>query len=141
VKATVWSIKFRDARGHQVKERLGPEPQWNQQRAERELGKRLAKVETERWAKPTRETFATFAERFERDYLPTRLKPSTAADYKTILANHLVPAFGTFDLAAIDPSDVDAFIAAQSATYSGKTIGNQLGLLVQGCCSLAADRN
>jgi hypothetical protein len=59
-RAVVWSVKFRDASGRQVWERLGAEPRWNRQRAERELEKRLDRVERERWAKPSGETFAAF---------------------------------------------------------------------------------
>jgi hypothetical protein len=40
-RAGVWSGEFRDASGQQVWERLGAEPRWNRQRAERELEKRL----------------------------------------------------------------------------------------------------
>ena len=51
---------------------LGREPEWNEQRAERELGKRLQAVERDGWRKPERVSFAAFADRFEADYLPGR---------------------------------------------------------------------
>lgn len=41
----MWRIKYRDAGGTHVEETLGPEPIWNEKRAERELGKRLDAVE------------------------------------------------------------------------------------------------
>jgi integrase len=126
----VWSLKFIDAAGDQVWERLGPEPAWSRQKAERELGKRLQAVEHERWRKPARTTFGAFAERFERDYLPGRnLKPSTHADYLSILNGRLIPFFGDLELGAIEPSDVDAYVASVSRELAPKTVKNHLGLL------------
>jgi hypothetical protein len=83
----VWRIKYRDAAGRQVQETLGPEPAWTERRAQRELGKRLAAVE-EGFRKPDRVTFADFADRFVRDYLPGRnLKPTTTENYGYISAD------------------------------------------------------
>jgi integrase len=125
-----WSIKFRDAEDRQVWETLGHEPEWNEARAQRELGKRLQGVERERWRKPERVNFAAFAERFERDYLPGRnLKPSTIVDYRLTIRRHLRPFFGHLDLAAIEPADVDAYIAEKTTTLAPKTISNHLSLL------------
>ena len=75
-----------------MKERLGREADgWTAKRAERELGKRLDAVERERWRKPDGTTFAAFAERFERDYLPSgNLKRSTLIAYGVDLRVYLV---------------------------------------------------
>ncbi len=73
-----FSIKWRDHAGHQCWERLGRSPQWNETRAQRELGKRIDQVEREQWRKPGRLVFTEFAERFTTGYLPGRnLKPSS----------------------------------------------------------------
>jgi hypothetical protein len=45
-RTTSWRIKYRDATGRQIQETPGCEPASNRARAERELGKRLAAVET-----------------------------------------------------------------------------------------------
>jgi integrase len=125
-----WALKFRDADGRQVWETLGYEPEWNEQKAERELGKRLEAVERGRWRKPRRETFATFAEAFKSKYLPARnLKPSTHDDYVSIIDTRLVPFFGDLELAKIDPVDIDAYAAEAMRSLSPKTIKNHLGLL------------
>jgi integrase len=126
-----WGIKYRDASGRQVWETLGREPEWNEARAQRELGKRLQAVELHRWRKPERVTFGAFAGRYEAEYLPGRnLKPSTVSDYGSIIRGHLVPYFGHLTLAALEPADVDGYIAAQAAAgLSPKTIRNHLGLL------------
>jgi integrase len=129
-RAATWAIKFRDAEGRQVWETLGSEPEWNETRAQRELGKRLQAVERERWRKPQRVTFADFAARFERDYLPGRnLKPSTQIDYRLTIRRHLRPFFGHLDLSSIEPADVDAYIADKTASLAPKTISNHLSLL------------
>jgi integrase len=123
-------MKFRDADGRQVWVTLGREPEWTEARAQRELGKRLQAVERERWRKPERVTFAAFAERFERDYLPGRnLKLSTQVDYRLTIGRHLRPFFGHLDLTAIEPVDVDAYVAEKTASLAPKTIANHLSLL------------
>ena len=111
-------------------ETLGREPEWNEAKAQRELGKRLQAVERDRWRKPERVTFSAFADRFEADYLPGRnLKPSTLIDYRLTLRVHLRPFLGHLELAAIEPADLDAYIASKTGKLSPKTISNHLGLL------------
>jgi integrase len=129
-RGVTWAIKFRDAEGRQVWETLGREPEWNEPRAQRELGKRLQAVQRERWRKPERMTFASFADRFERDYLPGRnLKHSTQVDYRLTIRRHLRPFFGHLELSAVEPVDVDAYVAEKIACLAPKTISNHLSLL------------
>jgi Phage integrase, N-terminal SAM-like domain len=100
-RGVAWAIKYRDSSGRQLWETLGREPAWNEAKAQRELGVRLAAVERERYRKPQRVTFAEFAERWEREYLPGRnLKPSTESDYLSILRGRLLPYFGAYELAS-----------------------------------------
>src|SRR5262245_60473254 len=90
----VWRIRYRDAAGKQVQETLGPEPPWTEQKAQRELGQRLAAVD-EGFRKPTRRTYAEFAVRYVQEYLPGRgLKQSTLENYDYMLEKHLLPFFG-----------------------------------------------
>jgi hypothetical protein len=94
-RGTTFAIKWRDHDGRQCWETLGREPEWNEANAQRELGKRLEQVEREQWRKPGGVTFAAFADRFTSNYLPGRnLKPSTDADYRSIITGRLVPFFG-----------------------------------------------
>src|SRR4051812_33421006 len=112
----VWRIKYRDAAGRQVQETLGPEPPWTERKAQRELGKRLAAVD-EGFRKPDRVTFANFAERFVRDYLPGRnLKPTTTENYRYILDRHVLPFFGDLVLAELEarPELIDGYIALKA---------------------------
>jgi integrase len=129
-RGTAWAIRWLDAAGETCHETLGREPQWNRQRAERELGKRLDLVERERWRKPAKLTFEAFTKRFRADYLPGRnLKPSTFSDYGSIIDAHLVPHFGTRALASIEPADVDGYIGVKTGALTPKTISNHLQLL------------
>jgi len=100
--------------------------------AQRELGKRLAAVD-QGFRKPDHVTFADFADRFVRDYLPARkLKPSTTENYRYMLDGHLLPFFGDRDLAELEaqPELIDAYIAAKAQSgFSTKTIQNHLLLL------------
>lgn len=125
-------VKYRDAAGRQVMETLGREPEWSRERAERELGKRLDRVEKGH-RRPRRLTFAAFADTFETEYLPGRnLKRSTLVDYGSTLRCHLLPFFDGMELAAIGPREIDAYITAktnQRKPLSPKTVGNHLRLL------------
>ena len=67
--STSWSIKWVDAAGKQCWETLGREPMWSETKAQRELGKRLQAVERDRWRKPERITFDSFADRYLADFL------------------------------------------------------------------------
>jgi site-specific recombinase XerD len=66
-----------------------------------------------------------------RRVLPGRsLKPTTLADYKSILHGHLTPFFDQQKPASIEAEHVDGYIAAETAEgLSPKSISNQLGLL------------
>jgi integrase len=131
-RAVVWRIKYRDATGRDVMETLGREPPWNRQRAERELGKRLAAVE-EGYRKPDRLTFAAFSQRFLEEYLPGRnLKPTTLENYRYILNGHLLPHFKRRQLTELEaqPELIDAYISLKASQHlSPKTIHNHLVLL------------
>jgi integrase len=130
-RGATWNIKFPDAAGEQVWERLGREADgWTEKRARRELGKRLAAVDAG-FRKPGKLTFADFAERFRSEYLPGRnLKRSTLVAYDVDLDRHLIPAFGRQALASIDAESIDGYIGAKTAAgLSPKTISNTLTTL------------
>ena len=138
-RGATFSVKFADTNGRQVWERLGREADgWTHTKAERELGKRLDRVERERWRKPDHVTFEVFARRFVNEYLPGRnLKPSTLSDYGSIIGlptdkapmRGLCEFFGTAELVTIDAARIDAYISHVTPTLAPKTVGNHLGLL------------
>jgi integrase len=131
-RGVVWRIKYRDAAGRHVWETLGREPAWNRERAQRELGKRLAAVEGG-YRKPARMTFSAFSMRFRNDYLSGRnLKPTTLENYGYMLDRHLLPFFGRRELHELEawPELIDSYIALKTRQgLSTKTIHNHLLLL------------
>lgn len=134
-RGVTWSVKFRDVDGRQVRERLGREAEgWNRVRAERELGKRLDRVERERWRRPTEETLAALVDEFLDEYLPARgRRRSTILDYTNTLRGHVLPAIGAdTTLATIEaqPELLDRYIARKRREkLSPKTISNHLRTL------------
>lgn len=131
-RGVVWRIKYRDAAGKQVMETLGPEPRWSEQKAQRELGKRLAAVD-DGHRKPERITFAEFVDRYVHEYLPGRnLKQTTIENYGRDLRCHLLPFFGDLTLGRVEaePRLIDAYIALKASEgLSPKTINNHVLLL------------
>lgn len=133
VRGVVWSVKFRDAEGRQVKEALGPEREgWNRQKAERELGKRLDAVE-KGMRKPQRRTFGELLDEFDRVALPAKpRKRTTLIAYRSDIRVHLRPAFGDHDLERLSrsPELIEAYAADKLADgLSSKSVRNHLGLL------------
>jgi len=133
-RGVVWRIKYRDANGVQVQQTLGSEVDgWTRQRAERELGKLLDKVERERWRKPTHERLSTLVDEFLIEYLPSRgRRRSTILDYTNTLRRHVLPTLGDIELAEVEtqPELLDRYISAKRREMlSPKTIANHLRTL------------
>ncbi len=128
-----WRIRYRDASGARVLETLGKEPEWSRKRAEAELRRRLVDVEREGYRHPEKLTFAAFAERWWGEYLPGRsLKLTTLDGYTQTLRNHLLPAFGRYELRELEqrPELIDRYVAQKmQAGYAAKTVTNHLVLL------------
>ena len=108
----VWRIKYRDATGRQVKETLGPAPEWTKRRAEAALRNRLSDVEREGYRKPDAVTFQTVAEEWLATYPDAHaLKRSTREGYDLIVNVALVPAFGTLRLDQVDDERIERYVA------------------------------
>jgi integrase len=133
-RGNVFYIKYIDASGKQVKERLGKEGKgkdgWNERRAERKLGERLAEVEKGMVKPKSRTLFRDLAERIKEKDIPTRgLKFTTVDGYLSALKNHLIPFFGDYTLVELEarPEIVDDYIAAKTKEgLEPKTIHNHL---------------
>ena len=73
------------------------------QKAERELGKLLDKVDRERWRQPSREQLSTLVTEFLDEYLPSRgRRRSTGLDYTNTLRRHVLPTIGDVELAELE---------------------------------------
>jgi integrase len=129
----VWRICYLDADGRQIMETVGRESDgWNHQRAERELGVRLAAVERG-MRKPKRRTFGDLADEFEAVSLMAKpRKRTTLTDYRSTIKNHLRPYFGSEDLGGLShqPEAFERYAAEKlSAGLAPKSVHNHLSLL------------
>jgi integrase len=133
-RGTTWFVKFRDADGRQVKERLGTaEEGWTKRKADSALRARLTDVERDGFRKPEPLTFSAFADRFVEEHLPGRnLKRSTLVDYRLTIEKHLKPALGSVHLVELErrPELLEAYLTRKLREgLSPKTIQNHLSLL------------
>jgi integrase len=114
-RGSVFYVKYVDAAGKQVKERLGPAADgWNRRKAEAELRARLVAVEKDGYRKPTAETFETFARTWVDEYPESKgLKRSTRRGYRQIIDLHLIPAFGRLKLGDVTVERIEQYIAAK----------------------------
>jgi integrase len=133
-RGVVFRAKFRDADGRQVQQTLGRVADgWNRQKAERELGVLLDKVERKRWRKPTGERLSTLVDEFLGEYLPSRgRRRSTVLDYTNTLRSHVLPAVGDVELRELEarPELLDRYIARKRREkLAPKTIANHLRTL------------
>jgi integrase len=114
-RGVVWYLKYVDAGGRQVKERLGKAAEgWTKRKAESELRARLVAVEREGYQRPEPTTFRSFAERWLEEYPEARgLKRSTTRGYEQIIENHLVPAFGRLRLSDVSVGGIEAWLASK----------------------------
>jgi integrase len=133
-RGVVWYVKYTDASGRQVKERVGSAADgWTKRKAEAALRGRLTDVARDGYRKPEPLTLSRFADRFVDEHLPGRnLKTSTLVDYRLTIEKHLKPVLGTVDLVDLErrPELVEAYVTKKLGEgLSPKTIRNHLTLL------------
>ena len=129
-RGVVWYAKYRDATGRQVKERLGPAPEWTKRKAEAELRARLTAVTKDGMRKIEPLRFEGFARAWLPSHVETKgLKRSTEQAYDQIISPHLVPYFGTLNLDAIDVARIEAYVATKRKKYASRTINRHLNVL------------
>ena len=61
-------------------------------------------------------TVASLAERFMRDHVETHCKPDTAASYRSLLGNHIIPALGAMGITEVGRAEVAALHHGLRAT-------------------------
>src|SRR5438105_4172213 len=93
-------VKYRDASGRQVKERVGAAAEgFTKRKAEAVLRQRLTDVERSGYVKPEPLTLSAFMTRFMDEHIPGRnLKRSTLVDYQLTIDKHLTPVLGDVEL-------------------------------------------
>jgi Phage integrase, N-terminal SAM-like domain len=114
-RGVVFYVKFVDAGGRQVKERLGREADgWTERKARAELEARLTDVRREGLRKPQALTFSVFAGEWLSTYPDAKgLKRSTRAGYESIVERHFKPALGHLRLEALNVGQVEQYLAAK----------------------------
>jgi Phage integrase, N-terminal SAM-like domain len=128
----VFRIKFTDAAGRQVMETLGRADEgWTMWKARAECADRKSAVRREGLRKLERMPFDAFAREWLDEYPDAKgLKRSTRDSYRTIIERHLIPAFGSLSVDAIDAVHVERYIVAKRRAGLGpRTINRQLNLM------------
>jgi len=131
-RGVTWSIKFSDADGRQVRERLGKASEgWTRRRAESALRARLVEVERDSYRKPAAVTFESLALEWLATYPPTKsLKRSTTDGYRSIIELHLIPAFGHLRPDRVEVEVIERYAAEKrQAGYEPRTVNRHLNVL------------
>jgi integrase len=127
-RGTTFTLRYRDADGRRVTDALG---RVTRKEAEAELEGRLVDVRRDGLRKLEPITFATFAREWQDTYPDTKdLKRSTREGYDGIINGHLIPAFGTVKLAAIDTGRLNRYVTGKRREgLAPRTVNRHLNLL------------
>lgn len=111
----VWVLRYRNAAGRQRRLRLGAWPGLSADKA-RTLARRAVGAIAEggdpagdRTATRQAGTIADLADRFLEEHVATRCKPSTAAEYRRLIARRIKPALGPLLVAGLTRTDLARF--------------------------------
>ena len=98
--------------GGQRRQVIGSPPAWSVSAARKEAGELRHRVDSgedpqaEKEAGRAAPDVRELAERFKSEFLPSK-RPSTAADYRALIDNHVLPALGAMKVADVTFADVD----------------------------------
>lgn len=90
--------------------------------AERELRAVLTRIEGGAHIKPAKMTVGQYLEQWLDSYVATNTTPKTRDRYEGIVRVHLIPAFGSLQLAALQPQRIQNYYS--QALKSGRKDGN-----------------
>ena len=90
--------------------------------AQRELRAILTRAEGGAYVKPTKMTVKEYLEQWLESYVATNVTPKTSERYEGIVRVHLVPAFGSLPLTALQPQLIQSYYS--HALKSGQQDGN-----------------
>jgi len=90
--------------------------------AERELRAILTRIEGGAHVKPTKLTVGEYLKQWLESYVATNATPKTRGRYEGIVRAHLIPAFGSLPLAALQPQRIQNYYS--QALKSGQKDGN-----------------
>jgi len=129
---TTFSLKYTDASGEAVWERLGTdEDGWTRAKARNELEQRLVDVRRDGYRRPANTTFADIARTWINTYPTTKqLKNTTRRSYQTIVDKYLIPQIGTVPLEHFDVTVLDRYVAARLEDgLAPGTVNRQLNVI------------
>lgn len=108
-------------------ETVGP----NRHVAERRLAEIQAELALGAFREPKPITFSEFGEKWLKDYAWKKVKPSTRATYRILIAHRLNPAFGKLPLSRITGEMIDGFLTStmREGKLAPKTVNNTLILM------------
>jgi integrase len=132
VRGTVWRVKYTGADGRQVQETIGSEAKgWTERKARAELRARETDVRRDGLRKLDPVSFRSFSAEWIDEYPDAQaLKRSTRAGYRSIIENHLQPAFERLKLEQIDTKKVQEYVTSKRrAGLAPRTINRHLNLL------------
>lgn len=79
--------------------------------AENRLAERMGEIQGGTYREIKKQIFKEFSAQWLRDYVSSRVKPSTLRSYTGLVEKHLDPFFGNFLLNRIEPQHIQSFIA------------------------------
>ena len=131
---TVWQARWRDPAGKQRKLTFS-----KQSDARRHIAAAEADIARGTYvdAAAGRITFETYAERWRAAQVH---RPSTVAHVETMLRRHAYPVLGGRPIAAVQPSEVQAWVKGVSTTLAPATVGVVHGLVAAVFKAAVADR-
>ena len=92
--------------------------------AQRVLTEKLSEINQGTYREVIKAKFRDFSEKWIKDYAEVKVKPSTLAGYKNIIAKLLNPAFGDFNLIDITTGLLQSHTAERLKTVSAKSPNN-----------------
>jgi len=98
----------------------------SKRKAEKILTEKLAELQNGTYQEIKKITFRSFATLWLESYAKTKVKPSTLQSYKAIIDNHLIPAFGDFQLTNITTALLQRYVAKRLEKVKPKTVINEL---------------
>src|SRR5262245_42635296 len=129
---TTFSLKYIDAGGERVWERLGTDADgWTRAKARNELEQRLVDVRRDGYRRPADLTFGDVAADWLATYPTTKqLKRTTRTGYATIVNRHLVPHLGDVPINRLDVNALDRYVAARlKAGLSAGSVNRHLNVV------------
>jgi integrase len=98
----------------------------SKRKAEKILAGKLGELENGTYQEIKKISFKEFASLWLDSYAKSKVKPSTLRSYQDIIDNHLIPAFGDFQLSNITTAMLQKYVSQRLENVKPKTVINEL---------------